>query len=177
MANSSRFRSRSNRSPRQTDWSLGPQARDESLSATGLSLWTLGATPIVDGETIVRTHGIFSIFLRSVGAVGDGYFGAFGLAKVTDKAFAIGTTAIPGPLTEVDWDGWFVHRFFDVRAVTATIGDGANAGYVSQRIMFDSKAMRKVDETEVVVGVVEVVESGASVFEYHAEARHLIKPF
>ena len=38
--------------------------------------------------------------------------GAFGLILVTDQALAIGITAIPGPFTNGDDDGWFCHQSF-----------------------------------------------------------------
>jgi len=162
---------------RATSWLVGPQARDESVSITGLSLWTLGVLNLGEDVTVVRTRGLFSAFLRSATAVGDGFFGAVGIGIVTQKSFAIGSTAMPGPLTEVDWEGWLFHSFFDIRAVTATIADGVNAVKTVLQMEIDSKAMRKFegDSTVSMFGMVEVVESGTSVMEYHAEVRQLWK--
>ena len=175
MAHSRGFpRGRTTATPRPTEWIIGPDAKDESLSATGIGIWTTGISTGVGG-TIVRTRGFFSAFLRSTGAVGDGYFGAVGMAVVTAKAFAVGSTAIPGPLTEDEWDGWYYHQYFDVRSVTATIGDGVNAVSSTVRFDIDSKAMRKFDDQSTIIGVVEVIESGAAVVEFHAHTRQLVK--
>ena len=179
MAHSRGFqRGPTTRTRRMTEWGDGPEARDESLSATGIGLWTTGITLITsDAVTIVRTRGLFSAFLRSTGAVGDGFFGAIGIGMVTLKAFIVGSTAIPGPLTEKGWDGWLYHSFIDVRSVTATIGDGVNSELVQVRHVIDSKAQRKWEAGSQVVlfGSYEVVESGASVVEFHADTRVLVK--
>ena len=83
--------------------------------------------------------------LLTAAAAGDGFFGAVGIGIVTNQAFVAGVTSMPEPFDEVNWDGWMWHFFFDIRSVTATIGDGVNAASVSQLLTIDSKAMRKLE--------------------------------
>ena len=156
-------------------WGLGPESSDQSISATGLTIWTSGAVPGEPEFTIVRTRGFFEVGLASATAAQDGFFGAIGIGIVTAKAFAIGGTAMPGPLTEIDWDGWLFHSFFDVRMLSGTHADGVNAVSAHQRIEIDSKAMRKISTEEILVGVTEVTESGTGVIETHADCRVLVK--
>jgi len=166
---------RSGRSRRSVNWSQGPSGKQQAQSGTGLLVWTLGLITTVGELTIVRTRGIVSVTLLSVSAAGDGFFGALGIGLVPSKSFVVGSTAIPGPLTESDWDGWLWHSFFDIRTVTATIADGANAAGVVQRISIDSKAMRKFQEDMTLIGVSEMEESGTATMEQSAECRVLVK--
>ena len=108
-------------------------------------------------------------------AAGDGFFGAVGLGKVSEQAAGVGVTAVPSPMDEENWDGWLWHSYFDIRAITATIADGVNAGIAYQRLVIDSKAMRKVDSADVIVGAISVVESGTATMEMNADSRQLIK--
>ena len=76
--------------------------------------------------------------------------GAFGIAVVSDIARATGITAIPGPFTDSDWDGWFVHQFFAGRYA---FDDATGARILSWEYEIDSKAMRKVGGDEAIVFV------------------------
>ena len=89
---------------------------------------------------------------------------------MTSEAFAIGVTAALDPLTESNSDMWLWHSFFDIRRATA--GDDSQA--IVQRIVIDSKAMRKgFDPERVMVGVVGATESGVATAEFHADTRQL----
>jgi len=172
------FHGRSNqtRSKRATTWTVAPNAIDMAFSTSSQQIWTNGVVLVTeDKATIVRVRGEMGFFLRSLTALGDGFRVACGLCLVTDQAFAIGSTAVPGPISELDWDGWLWHRFFDIRGVTATIADGVNAGAVQLRVPIDSKAMRKWDEGMTLIGVTEVVISGTAVLEQQGDARLLAK--
>ena len=127
--------------------------------------------------TIVRIRGIARVHQTVGSAVGAGFKGALGIGIVTAQAFAAGVTSIPGPITDSFWDGWMWHSFFDVRVVTATIADGANAASVSYVVPIDSKAMRKWDGSSenVLVGVMELIEQTTAVMELEADTRVLIK--
>ncbi len=130
----------------------------------------------VDGLTLIRTRGLVSLYLETVSAINSGMSGAIGMAVVTTAAVAAGVASVPSPITEDSWDGWFWHQFFDVRAITATIADGANAGSVFARFVVDSKAMRKVAEDESLIYVIEVgAESGAATLRWFADSRLLVK--
>jgi len=163
------------RSPRRlTDWGAGVNAGGVGAAATGKFLWTTSLS-VSSPFTMIRLRGYAHITLASSAAVGDGFTGAIGVALVNTDAFLAGAGSIPGPFTDQNWDGWFYHHFFDVRSITATIADGANASAASQRIVIDSKAMRKWDPSETMVGMFEVSESGAASIELNAQTRVLLK--
>ena len=161
---------------RKTDWGLGPEDVDGNLSASGSSLWS-GSVILVDESevTLVRVRGLMHMLLIATSTVGTGFFGASGLMLVTNEAFAVGITAMPLPLTDEAFDGWLWHHYWDVRAVSATIGDGGHAAAISQRVVIDSKAMRVWDSGHTLVGVHEVVESVAGQVEIQASSRTLVK--
>ncbi len=111
----------------------------------GLSL----SNPNID-ETVLRTVGSV-ITQTDAPAVSEKQFGAFGLIRVSDAAAAVGITAIPGPVTDADDDGWFVYvpLLSDNRVNTAV---GVVAGV---RYDFDSKAKRVFEEGTQIAIVVE----------------------
>ena len=99
---------------------------------------------------------------------------AVGIGIVTNEAFAIGATAIPGPISEADWDGWMYHRFFDLHKGLADTTDGSSA----IEFEVDSKAMRKWDGgAETLVGMVEAVEAGTASMDVFFDSRVLLKVF
>ncbi len=166
------------RSPRRTTaWGFGPNADPISLSASGNQLWSSGVVLDLESKaTIVRLRGEVNAFLLSASAAGDGFDGAFGIGITTTEAFAVGGQAsTPGALTDMDWDGWMWHRFFNIHASTATIADGVNAVGVSFRTEIDGKAMRVWDASMTLFGSVEVVENGTATGEVWADCRALVK--
>ena len=163
------------RSRRLTDWGFGPRDRDSVFSASSQSAWSTAVTVASEKMTIVRLRGGVRVHLNSADAIGAGFFGAMGIGIVTQPAFAAGGAALPGPLTEANWDGWLWHNFFDIRAVTATIADGVNAAGASLWLPIDSKAMRKIETEEILFGITEVVESVNATMEQQADTRVLLK--
>jgi len=155
---------------RRTHWT---EIRSAS-TALSASTSVLLAVAVVghEGETLARTRGIFSATLEAYTSAGDGFLGAFGMAIVSTAAATAGIGSIPTPLTEAGWDGWFVHRYFDIRGtIVAGSAAGANANLV--RLDIDSKAMRKANEDESIVMVVEVIESGTATLTVVAACRVL----
>jgi len=172
----SRFQHRA-RSRRLTTWTVGCESNNQAFSANGSTIWSQGVQLVAESQaTIVRCRGLISATLLTAAAAGDGFFGAFGIGIVNENAFTVGgTTSVPTPITDIDWPGWLWHQFFDVRAVTATIGDGVNAVGAYARFEIDSKAMRKMGDEEVLMGVTQVEESGAATMEVNANTRLLFK--
>jgi len=121
-----------------------------------------------EGETIVRVRGLLSAIM-TVGTTGNGFFGAFGMGKVTSAAAAAGVGSIPTPITEESWDGWLLHQYFNVLRGVSDGGNGAGA----MNLELDSKAMRKLSEDEAVVGVLEVVENGTATLDVQTRVRTL----
>ena len=171
---------------RRIAWGPGPSTTGigglQSVSASGKTLWGVSAAAVTDGQTIVRTRGELLLFLSTADGVTSGFHGAFGIAKVTAQAVAIGVTAVPGPVTDDDWDGWLYHRFFALSAADVATSTLANSGPLqmaaaaaSLRMEIDSKAMRKISENESVIGVLEATEIGVSTLRMFGNTRLLVK--
>ena len=150
-----------------------------AVSSTGKTFWTNGVqlSGLVEA-TIVRIWGYLSIYLSLGTSSLDGFAGAVGIGIVNSDAFAIGPTAIPNPQTDLEWNGWIYHQFFDVRAIAAQSA-GANVSINANSAVFrmpiDSKAMWKLHEFETVFGMVGLVEGGVSSMEVNADTRMLLK--
>jgi len=107
---------------------------------------------ISEPSTVVRTRGSLWIQSDQI-AASEQPFGALGMAVVTDQASAIGISAIPSPYTNAGSDSFFVHLPF---AVATRFGDAT--GFSAQsftEFKFDSKAMRKVADSDSIVVVLE----------------------
>jgi len=180
VGHSSKFRSQRGRgsSRRSTSWNVGPsQGGLPSITAGGAFLWDTGAQVALEGLTLVRIRGQMSIWLESVGTIGDGFFAsAFGLCVISENAFGVGVTAIPSPITDVAWDGWLWHSFVGP-IMGFSVTESENTGPVSQvRMDIDSKAMRKLKLSDVIVGVGEFsTEVGVTILQFGARTRALVK--
>ena len=165
------FPTRVGRVKRQTTW-VGPADQSFISVATGAKVIIASFDPGASGfnkPTVVRTRGDVSIFPNSVTADLN-IVGAYGLAIVSDQAFAAGVASVPGPWNSPGWDGWFVWRSFGYR-VENVDSTGVNAPLsISQEV--DSKAMRKVTENETIVLV---AESQAGAFSISMALRLLLK--
>jgi len=123
---------------------------------------------------LVRTRGELMLYLVTADAAGSGFQWAFGMCMVSSTAAGIGVTAVPGPITDIGWDGWFVYEVGTLESASAdvTVQPGNNT---AQRIMIDSKAMRKWKETDVAFGVLQVVERGTATMRASLDSRMLVK--
>ncbi len=123
--------------------------------------------------TIIRTRGVLRVRSDQQAASED-YGAAFGEAVVSDQAAAVGITAVPTPTTESASDLWFVYEFLIGALRVATAVSAFDGGV--ERII-DSKAMRKVEDGQDLVSVVE--GPGATLSGFGAQiagfTRHLIK--
>jgi len=147
------------------------------VTANGALLFAVNAQMLLNDLTIVRMRGEFSAWLEVVTSIGDGFSRmALGFAIVSENAAGIGVTAVPAPLTDVGWDGWFYHKQFGpIQGFSVTESD--NTGPASQiRMEIDSKAMRKGHASDVIVGVLEVAgEVGAATLTFGCATRILSK--
>ena len=161
------------RSRRMTDWGVGPGGTGvTTLSASGSSILGAGVTTVAGIVTLVRTRGLFDVFLTAGVSAGDGMTGAVGIGIVSEPAFDAGIASIPTPITEAVWEGWLWHSFFSVHVGAAGGLDNPGA---SQRIEIDSKAMRKFSVEDTFVAVVELVETGAATAQIRLDTRMLFK--
>jgi len=159
------------RGPRKaTDWSAsvilaGP------INVPGSSAVLLETfTPIAGGETVIRTRGMLAWSTDQVGADED-QIGAFGIAIVSAQAASVGITAIPHPGTDAAWGGWLYHTyFFSKFELLSSVGANPD---MAHSLVIDSKAMRKVDEDDRLVVVVE--NTAATGFEVYNSERFLSK--
>ena len=137
---------------------------------------TLGTQALFDGLTIARIHGNLTAWLEVVGSIGDGFDEVgFGICVVSENAFGVGITAIPFPLTDIGWEGWMFHRLLGPM-VGLSVTEGENTGPISQfRLDFDTKAMRKIKASDVLVGVMELgTEIGAATLTFGMQSRTLL---
>jgi len=149
---------------RRTGWRGGPNDNVQTQTAGGKVLGN--SMPLADGETIARIRGNFEIIVDGVAAM-DGCTGAFGMGVLVSDAVGAGTTAVPGPDTDPDWEGWIVHKYFNVHALVAN-------STVRQDFDFDSKAMRKGSANAELFAMVEVTEQGNMTIDYYYNCRVLV---
>ena len=176
------FRGRSPvRQRRRTGWTVGPGgATEANITASSVTILGSGIVTTLDGHTIARIRGEFMAYLISATAVNDGFGCALGIGLVTEDAFDVGATAVPDPLTEMEWDGWMYHRLFAIRAPGVIVGaaseDADNVMATTSAIRFevDTKAMRKFEERMALIAVLEVVENGTAVMQVNFNSRMLL---
>jgi len=180
----SRFPSRS--APHRSSWEVGPETSGgggpQQIAVSSSQLAGTSVSSTIDSLTLIRTRGELLVFLTGATSLGDGFHGAFGIAKATSAAVLAGAASVPTPITEEAWDGWLYHRYFAVIApgpiavATAAQETLQNAsGIAAFRFEIDSKAMRKQDVDESFYGVIEVVEEGNATMEWLFNCRLLVK--
>ncbi len=155
---------------RQTTW-VGPA--DQGLVAVAdnakaiISSFDAAASGLAK-PTVVRSRGLFAVSAQTAAADLD-IIGAFGIAIVSDRAFAAGAASIPGPFTDAGWDGWFVWQ-----AVAYRLDVSTDVGRLLEMVQYDvdSKGMRKITDDETMVVMYESQGGAARVFD---GTRHLFK--
>ena len=115
-----------------------------------LNAAALALTPF----TIVRTRGYFHIRSDQEAADEDQALN-LGYAVVSEQASAIGITAIPTPTTDRGSDLWFVYE--SLASSQFAGGDTSLRGIGKE---YDSRAMRKVEEGQDIVTVIETEVAG-----------------
>ena len=159
---------------RRTGWEEGPgSTATQSVQSTSSQIIGNGLAVLQDGITLVRTRGYVRLVITSGDVALSGFSGAFGICVVTNDAFAIGVTAVPTPLDDVDWDGWLWHTLFVLHLPAAF---AATDGVVAVKdIEIDSKAMRKIGINDTIALVGEFVEVPVSIMSVRADTRILAK--
>ena len=155
---------------RQTTW-VGPADQGYIAVATTAKVLVGSFDPEGSGlpkPTVIRTRGELSVIPNPLTATAE-VVGAWGLAIVSDQAFAIGITAVPGPFDEADWDGWFAWGSFSFNWAVA---DATGRQHAAVTIVVDSKGMRKVTTNETIVLV---AQSQTGAFQISMPVRLLLK--
>ncbi len=117
--------------------------------------------------TVIRTR-LELLYFSDSEAVDETPFGALGMTVVSQKAAALGITAIPTPITNSDGD-WFMWQGL----AAANRFGGSEADSLFQRTVIDSKAMRKIGVDDSVAIVVE--QSAAVGATIVIQGRQLVK--
>ena len=163
MARSSplRFRQRSGVSRRLGSWELGPSGQVAGVVTSSNNVFSVSGQASQDKLTLVRTRGELIVAISTAGGAAlEGFEWAFGMCVVNENAGGVGVTAIPDPITDIGWDGWFVYETGTVLTMGSTREGLGILGAEFTRIPIDSKAMRKLKISDVIVGVLATTEKG-----------------
>ncbi len=149
------FRSptRTNRSRPNRAWAgLANAAPTTVAAATKVLLGTLTLSNQGIDETVLRTLGLLTI-ASDQAAANENQIGAWGMMVVTDLAIAAGAASIPGPITNIEDDGWFAHvSFANELQFSSAVGMRPNFGVTNR---FDFKSKRVVSSGQAVAIMVE----------------------
>ena len=158
---------------RRVSWGTGPRGNVGAVTAAGSILFPVGAQANLDDLTIVRIRGELLVRMKDGTSADSSWKFAFGMCIVNENAFGIGVTAVPQPFTDLFWDGWMVHQ----QGIIATEIASEPANQInSNRIIIDSKAMRKTHLTDIIVAVIEFhSENGTAIADADLVSRSLSK--
>ncbi len=140
---------------RESLWFSGAATSTALAGSTAILITSLTAGALaLRPFTIVRSRGM--IHVRSDQAIAVEDMAVFyGMAVVSDQAVAIGVTAVPTPFTDNGSDLW--RSFETILGSYFDNVDGSIQNFNTQAI--DSKAMRKVEDGQ---DLVEVIESSTA---------------
>ena len=159
---------------RKVTWAAGPNGSTGVISGNNVTIFGTGSQATAPDTTLVRTRGELIVQLLTASASAEGFRFAFGMCTVTENAAGIGATAVPDPLADIAWDGWFFHYTGTLFAMSTSPTTDASET-TARVISVDSKAMRKVEETDVDIAVFSVLETGTATMQARFESRQLIK--
>ena len=123
-----------------------------SSAATVKGAFTVGLALTEAAATLVRTRGMLAVRVAAAAAGNSITRGALGMIVVSQDAFDIGLTALPGPLSDSQND-WFLWVPFTL------MHDDQLAEFDSKfvaSVPFDSRGMRKLKFGDVLAAVLEV---------------------
>ena len=126
-----------------TDWARVLDNYTNVAAGTKVLLGTVILSNPGIGEVVRRTRGLLSVTSDQASAM-ESQIGAIGMIVVNDLALAAGAASIPGPVTDLDDDGWFVWQPF-AQICGATVA-GITTSSLPGRYDFDSKAMRRIEQ-------------------------------
>ena len=159
MANRVLTRGRGRAAPRRkTTWVRSTLPAGVNALASGTTAFDQQLVSLTsfgfDEVTLVRTRGYLFVQSDQVAAREEA-FGALGMCVVKDPAAAVGGTSLPGPLTEMGDDIWFLWQPWAC--------DHDTLGNQAYSMVFDSKAQRKFVPGETIVVQMENSASGFGV--------------
>ena len=128
---------------------------------------------IVSGVTLIRTRGHLNVHFDPA-SIGDVIQVAVGLGIYSSDAFAVGSTALPGPITDADYD-WIWHNVMTMGPAFSATETGVDI-LSNKWVEVDSKAMRKLKPNQTVGWMLEaLVLSGGGTVDIAVAARQLFK--
>jgi len=138
---------------RETIWFGGTPFQQVLAATTSAAIVaTLNAAALaLRPFTVIRSRGV--LLVQSDQAVtGEDYAASFGMAVVSEQAAALGITAVPTPTIESNSDLWFTYEF-----IVGAFQFASASGFVEvgRERMIDSRAMRKVEDGQDIIQVVE----------------------
>ena len=158
---------------RSTSWLEIVPSITTMVAGGGVITHSLDATELAKRPfTVVRSHLIVHITSDQLGA-DELQFGAVGICVVSDQAEAVGVTAVPTPVTDAGSDLWLMHQYVAAEfAFVSGVGFDAAGGYT---YLIDSKSMRKVNDDQDVLIVIELATGISNGFNITIAGRVLIK--
>ena len=173
MARRNVFPRGATRSRRLTSWDEGVGGGSPVVESATITRF-LGSALQFDGDglTLVRTRGEFMANLTAASAAGAGYVGAVGIGLATFAAVTAGIASVPTPITEQGWDGWI---WWSPIYCFAGRADEVEGGLANQRLVIDTKGMRKLHEEDALYAAIEVTEVGAASLNVALDTRMLFK--
>ncbi len=141
------------RSGRKTDYQWTSIASSEASVNLATGTVSLGSVGLAFSApaTIFRTRG-YLFGQLDAGAVDDRALVAFGIALVSNTAFVAGVASLPSPANEAGYP-WY----WKGQLAVSSLAEGAIAdSYLADRIVIDTKAMRKAKPDEIAVIIAEI---------------------
>jgi len=147
------FVTRRGRAVRETRWlDIDPVVTVLASANAAAISHTLNAVELaLRPFTVVRTRGVWNV-QSDQEAANEFWTGSLGMAVVSEQAAAIGVTAVPTPETDRQSDLWFV---YETGMGQFLFDDATGSQEFSLAKDYDSKAMRKVEDGQDIVIVVE----------------------
>ena len=160
------------RQVRETQWlAIAPNSATMAAGGVTAFIAQLNAVALaLRPFTVVRTH--LNIHFRSDQVIGTEQYGAgVAMLVVSESASAVGITALPTPYSEQDSDLFYLYAESFGQFLVA---DGTGEMENGNRMVVDSKAMRKVNNDQDVVMTAETPSTVSSCI-VHTSGRLLIK--
>ena len=125
------------------------------------------------GITLIRTRGNLSVHFDPT-TVADVVDLGIGLGIFSSDAFATGQAAMPGPLSDADYD-WVYHNVFVIPPASTNTETETSLNQ-NMNVVVDSKAMRKMKPNQTLGWIAEAsVLNGGGSWDLGVSARHLFK--
>ena len=155
------FRSNMVKSGRTTFWfqATAVQATITAASTATLITSLNAAALALRPFTVIRSRGYMQM-TSDQSAASEVQEAAFGKIIVSDQAVAIGVTAVPTPSTDSQSSWLLYERMADQLTLLSAVGFTHPTGRFMQ---IDSKAMRKVEEGQDLIGVLETGPNSSGV--------------